>query len=85
MTTGQQIKIYLDELGWSVIDLARQTNIHHIKLDEIINGGEEPTYNQIMIIVNKITQQYPLDQHWTIYQSIVIQPIFTSESNHDTK
>jgi predicted transcriptional regulator len=83
MTTGQQIKVYMDELGWDVIDLARQTNIHHIKLDEIINGGEEPTYNQIMIIVNKITKQYPLDQHWTIYQSIVIKTIF--EAPNDTK
>jgi len=83
MTTGQQIKKYMDELGWSVIDLARQTNIHHIKLDEIVNGGEEPTYNQIMIIVNKITQHYPLEQHWTIYQSIVVQTIF--EAPNDTK
>ena len=83
MTTGQQIKIYMDELGWDVIDLARETNIHFLRLNRIIFGGVEPTYNQIMIIVNKITKQYPLDQHWTIYQSIVIKTIF--EAPNDTK
>ena len=84
MTTGQQIKLYLDELGWDVIELARQTNIHHIQLNEILNDERTATYLQLMTIINKINLQYTVDHHWTIYQSILIQPTFKDTTN-DTK
>lgn len=75
MTTHEQIQKYIDELGWSTIHLARLTNINHIKLQEILDGKEPPTDNQLMMIINKIILNYPQDQHWSIYHNIVLKPI----------
>ena len=75
MTTHEQLQKYMNELGWSTIHLARLTNIHHIKLQEILDGKEPPTDNQLMMIINKIILNYPQDQHWSIYHNIVLQPI----------
>jgi predicted transcriptional regulator len=75
MTTHEQIQKYMDELGWSTIHLARLTNIHHIKLQEILDGEKQPTMNQLMNIINKIILNYPQDQHWSIYHNIALLPV----------
>jgi len=75
MTTHEQIQKYMKELGWSTILLARLTKIHHIKLQEILDGEKRPTMNQLMNIINKIIMNYPQDQHWSIYHNIVLKPI----------
>ena len=71
MTTyGQRIKKYMDEIGWTVVDLSRETLIHFVELEAIINDGQSPTFNQLMIIVNKINLKYPKSRHWEIYHDI---------------
>lgn len=79
--TVQQIQKYMNELGWSNVDLHRVTLISLQNLDDIMHGIKPPTYYQLMIIVNKITKQYPVEQHWGIYQSIVIKPTMTEGRN----
>lgn len=76
MTTyGQRIKKYMDEIGWTVVDLARETLIHFVELEAIINDGQSPTFNQLMIIVNKINLKYPKSRHWEIYHDITFNTI----------
>lgn len=75
MTTHEQIQKYMNELGWSTIHLARLTKIHQIKLQDILDGKEPPTMNQLMNIINKIILKYPKDQHWSIYHNIALLPI----------
>jgi hypothetical protein len=77
--TVQQIQKYMHDLGWSLVDLHRVTFISLQNLDNIMKGIKPPTHIQLMIIVNKITKQYPSEQHWGIYQSIVIQPNMTED------
>lgn len=79
MTTIQQIKMYMHDLGWSNVDLHRLTLISLQNLDDIMNCKKPPTYYQLMIIVNKITKQYPAELHWGIYHSIVIKPTMTED------
>ena len=80
MTTHEQVQKYMDALGWSTIHLARLTNIHHITLQEFLNGDKPLTVNQLMNIINKFTQQYPQDQHWTIYHDITLAPIMNGKN-----
>ena len=75
MTTHEQIQKYMNDLGWSTIHLARLTKIHHIKLQEILDGEKTATQNQLMNIINKIILNYPEDQHWSIYHNIILKPI----------
>ncbi len=75
MTTGQTIKKYMDQLGWSVIDLHRLTLISIKDLEAVIKDKGELTNNQLMIIVNKINLKQPQSNHWTVYHEIVIKPI----------
>ena len=77
--TVQQIQKYMGELGWSLTDLHRCTLISLQNLDDIMKGIKPPTHIQLMIIVNKITKQYPEHLHWGIYQSIVIKPTMTED------
>jgi hypothetical protein len=77
--TVQQIQKYMGELGWSNVDLHRVTLISLQNLDDIMQGIKPPTHIQLMIIVNKITKQYPSEQHWGIYHSIVIKPTMTED------
>lgn len=77
--TVQQIQKYMDALGWSQTTLHRQTLISLQDIKDIMSGKKEPTYHQLMNIVNKINKQYPADMHWGIYQSIVVQPIMTED------
>lgn len=84
MTTGQTIKKYMDEIGWSVIDLHRSTLISISNLEAAIKGDYQLTLNQLMIIVNKINLRQPQSNHWTVYHEIVIKPIMQGV-NHDTK
>ena len=79
MTTHEQVQKYMDALGWSTVHLARLTNIHHITLQEFLNGDKPLTMNQLMNIINKFTQQYPQDQHWNIYHDITLAPIIQGE------
>lgn len=74
-----QIKGYMTQLEWSIVDLHRVTLISLQTLDDIMNLKTEITYYQLMIIVNKITKQYPADMHWDIYHSIVVQPTMTKD------
>ena len=75
MTTGQTIKKYMDQLGWSVIDLHRLTLISIKDLEAVIKDKGQLTNNQLMIIVNKINLKQPQSNHWTVYHEIVIKPI----------
>ena len=75
----QQIQKYMNELGWSDVDLHRCTLISLQNIDDILKCKKSPTYFQLMIIVNKITKQYPEHLHWGIYQSIVVQPTMTED------
>ena len=75
MTTGQTIKKYMDQLGWSVIALHRLTLISIKDLEAVRNDKGELTNNQLMIIVNKINLKQPQSNHWTVYHEIVIKPI----------
>ena len=63
MTTGQTIKKYMDEIGWSVIDLHRFTLISISDLEAAIKGDYQLTLNQLMIIVNKINLRQPKSNH----------------------
>jgi len=82
MTTGQTIKKYMDQLGWSVIDLHRLTLISISDLEATIKGDYQLTTNQLMIIVNKINLKQPQSNHGTVYHEIVVSPIMEGV-NHD--
>ena len=69
----------MDEIGWTVVDLARETLIHFVELEAIINDGQSPTFNQLMIIVNKINLKYPKSRHWEIYHDITFNTINKGE------
>lgn len=84
MTTGQTIKKYMDQLGWSVIDLHRLTLISISDLEAAIKGDYQLTLNQLMIIVNKINLKQPKLNHWTTYHEIVVAPIMEGV-NHDNQ
>lgn len=84
MTTGQTIKKYMDQLGWSVIDLHRLTLISIKDLEAAIKDKGELTLNQLMIIVNKINLKQPQSNHWTTYHEIVVAPIMEGV-NHDNQ
>ena len=84
MTTGQTIKKYMDEIGWSVIDLHRLTLISISDLEAAIKGDYQLTLNQLMIIVNKINLRQPKSNHWTVYHEIVIKSIMEGV-NHDNQ
>jgi len=84
MTTGQTIKKYMDQLGWSVIDLHRLTLISISDLEAAIEDEGELTHNQLMTIVNKINLKQPQSNHWTTYHEIVVAPIMEGV-NHDNK
>ena len=75
MTTGQTIKKYMDQLGWSVIDLHRLTLISISDLEAAIKSDYQLTLNQLMIIVNKINLKQPQSNHSTVYDEIVVSPI----------
>jgi|TARA_R100000479_G_scaffold174692_1_gene123605 hypothetical protein len=84
MTTGQAIKKYMDQLGWSVIDLHRLTLICIKDLEAAIKDKDPLTNNQLMNIVNKINLRQPQSNHWTVYHEIVIKPIMEGV-NHDNQ
>jgi len=84
MSTGQTIKKYMDQLGWSVIDLHRLTLISIKDLEAAIKDEGELTLNQLMTIVNKINLKQPQSNHWTTYHEIVVAPIMEGV-NHDNK
>ena len=75
MTTPEQIKKHMDELGWSTIELSRQTNIFHGTLQAILDGTKKPTNAQLLNIINKMLKHYPQEKHWGIYHNIMIAPI----------
>ena len=79
MQMVKQIQHYMTELEWSKVDLHRITLIGLKNIDEIMLCIKPPTYAQLMIIVNKITKQYPQKMHRGIYQSIVIKPSMTED------
>jgi hypothetical protein len=62
MTTGQKLKMYMDDMGWSVIDLHRLTLISIKDLKDILSDKNKHTMNQLMITSN--------NQNKTIGQSI---------------
>jgi len=80
MNTPETIQKYMADLDWSVIDLARKTLIHHIALQKFFDGKEPLTPAQVMKIINKITMQYPQEQHWNIYHEIIVQPEMRGEN-----
>ena len=84
MTTGQTIKKYMDQLGWSVIDLHRVTLISISDLQAAIKDKGHLTDDQLMIIVNKINLFQPQSNHWTTYHEIVVAPIMEGV-NHDNQ
>jgi predicted RecB family endonuclease len=84
MTTGQTIKKYMDQLGWSVIDLHRLTLISISDLEAAIKGDYQLTLNQLMNIVNKINLKQPKSNHWATYHEIVVAPIMEGV-NHDNQ
>tara|TARA_R100000231_G_scaffold139571_1_gene121328 strand:- start:1122 stop:1382 length:261 start_codon:yes stop_codon:yes gene_type:complete len=84
MTTGQTIKKYMDQLGWSVIDLHRLTLIPISDLKAAIDNDETLTDYQLLRIVNKINLRQPQSNHWTVYHEIVIKPIMEGV-NHDNQ
>lgn len=81
MTTGQAIKKYMDELGWSVIDLHRATNINISTLEAIIKDEYRWSTNQILNIINKINLKQPQSKHWSTFHEIMLAPIFKGDKN----
>jgi hypothetical protein len=71
VTTGQKLKMYMDDMGWSVIDLHRLTLISIKDLKDILSDKNNHTMDQLMIIVNKINLKQPKQNHWTINQNKV--------------
>jgi hypothetical protein len=67
---GHRIQVYLDELGWSQVDLHRITCINLPTIQSIMAGDIKPTFAQVMIIINKINLHYPPERHWGIYHHI---------------
>ena len=80
MNTPGTIQKYMADLDWTVIDLARKTLIHHVLLEQYFAGKEPLTQHQVMNIINKITLQYPQEQHWNIYHEIIVQPEMKGEN-----
>lgn len=72
----RNIKEYMKELGWSVIDLQKETDIDIAVLQDILKGQTKPSYQDVMLIIIAITRQYPKDQSWDIYHNIMVSPIF---------
>jgi len=81
MTTGQAIKKYMDEIGWSVIDLHRATKINISTLEAIIKDDYRWSTNQLLIIINKINLKQPKSKHWETYHEIMLAPIFKGDKN----
>jgi len=79
MTQAQQIQKYLDALGWSHIELHRRTLISLQNVQDIMSGETQATYEQMMIIVNKINLRYTADRHWSVYHDICIKPTMTED------
>tara|TARA_R100001443_G_scaffold106109_2_gene115399 strand:- start:1043 stop:1279 length:237 start_codon:yes stop_codon:yes gene_type:complete len=69
------IKTQMDKLGWSVVDLHNETDIDIAVLQDILDGRVKPSYNDVMLIVIAFTKQYPSDEHWDIYHSIMVSPM----------
>lgn len=72
----KKMKKYMDEVGMTIVDLHRATNINLSTLDAIMDDRQEPTYAQAMNMINKLMLHYPKERHWNIFQEIFIQPIF---------
>lgn len=75
ITTGQAIKNKLDEIGWSVIDLHRATNINISTLEAIIKDEYRWETNQMLNIINKINLKQPPAKHWDTYHEIMVAPV----------
>jgi predicted transcriptional regulator len=72
----RNIKEYMKDLGWDIIDLHQQTDIDIADLQDILKSKTKPSYSQVMLIVVAITKQYPTEQNWQIYHNIMVSPIF---------
>jgi len=72
----KNMKKYMDEVGMTIVDLHRATNINLATLDAIMDDRQEPTYAQAMNMINKLILHFPKERHWNIFQQIFIQPIF---------
>jgi len=81
MTTGQAIKKYMDQIGWSVIDLHRLTLIPISSLEAAIKDDEPLTQDQLMSIINKINLHQPQSNHWTTFHEILLAPILKGQNN----
>lgn len=80
MNTPETIQKYMKILNWTVIDLERKTLINHVLLKQFFDKKKPLTKNQIMNIINKITMQFPQEQHWSIYHEIIVQPEIKGEN-----
>ena len=72
----KKMKKYMDEVGMTIVDLHRATNINLQTLDAIMDDRQPPTNAQAMNIINKLMLHFPKERHWNIFQEIFIQPIF---------
>lgn len=72
----KNMKKYMDEVGMTIVDLHRATNINLATLDAIMDDRQEPTYAQSMNMINKLILHFPKERHWNIFQQIFIEPIF---------
>jgi len=72
----KNMKKYMDEVGMTIVDLHRATNINLSTLDAIMDDRQEPTYAQAMNMINKLILHFPKERHWNIFQQIFIEPIF---------
>lgn len=78
MTFAEHINEYITELGWSVVELHNRTDIDIAVLQDILKG-DTPMYSHALLIVMAITSQYPSNKTWSIYQTIMIQPLFNNK------
>jgi len=71
----KKMKKYMNEVGMTIVDLHRVTNINLSTLDAIMDDRQEPTYAQAMNMINKLLMHFPKERHWGIYHNIMIAPI----------
>lgn len=74
-----EMKKYMNEVGMTIVDLHRATNINMATLDAIMDDRQEPTYAQAMNMINKLLMHFPKERHWNIFNEIFVQPIFDRE------
>jgi predicted transcriptional regulator len=81
MTGIDALKKYMAELEWSAADLANHCTVVDLStITGLLSGDVVPSYIPMMHIINKLCTQFPSDRHWGIYQSIMVAPIFTTQT-----